>query len=241
LCNKKGAADKKTLDNNYVKQFLKKIKLELLEPYIISKLPLKIKCLRCNYNSFDNNWFPSFNNLQQGHGCPNCSGKPRMNYSQVKQFLKQKRKIKLLSKEYINNREPLGVECMICGCNSFEFQWKPSFHSIKDNNSGCPNCAKNLKLTYKQVKQFLLEKKIELLSNKYINSSTKLKTKCLICNCIWFPTFDNIKQGKGCPNCNKAGKSQKQLFEILKSIFSDKKIYINYKKFDWLKNPETRM
>ena len=58
---------------------------------------------------------------------------------------------------------------------------------------------------------------IEILG-KYINSRTKIKCKCKICDHIWYPKAGEIK---GCPKCdklnrgNKLRKTHKQFVEVI--------------------------
>lgn len=47
-----------------------------------------------------------------------------------------------------------------------------------------------------------LNSNIEIL-DKYKNSKTKLKCKCLIDNTIWYANPSNLLSGKGCPQCAK--------------------------------------
>lgn len=61
----------------FVKAYLlSKDILFLDEKYKNNKQSLKVKCLKCNYNSYADAWSPSFNHiLVRGDGCPSCSGK----------------------------------------------------------------------------------------------------------------------------------------------------------------------
>lgn len=59
------------------------------------------------------------------------------------------------------------------------------------------------RLTLEKVKTRLKEinPNIEILSNEYVNSKSKLICKCLIDNHVWEATYGNLSAGKGCPVC----------------------------------------
>lgn len=58
-----------------------------------------------------------------------------------------------------------------------------------------------VKFTYEDVYNYFTEQKCELLETEYINSSTKMKYKC-ICKNISFIFFSKFKQGQRCKKCN---------------------------------------
>ena len=72
---------------------------------------------------------------------------------------------------------------------------------------------------------------IEILG-KYINSRTKIKGKCKICDHIWYPKAGEIK---GCPKCdklnrgNKLRKTHKQFVEEINKINPNIEILEEYK------------
>lgn len=44
---------------------------------------------------------------------------------------------------------------------------------------------------------------------KYKTAKTPIECKCLICNCIWTPTPDNLLRGQGCPDCGRKSQIEK--------------------------------
>jgi len=58
--------------------------------------------------------------------------------------------------------------------------------------------------------------------DEYINTSTKIKHKCLKCNHIWYIRPANIKQGKGCPKC--AGNYRPTTEDYMKQLIEKKNI-----------------
>lgn len=75
--------------------------------------------------------------------------------------------------------------------------------------------------------------KWEILSDTYINSTSKLKVRCLKHNHITFMSWNNIKQNKGCIECNKLyNKNRLSLDKITEEFLNEgylllTDIYIN--------------
>jgi len=66
-----------------------------------------------------------------------------------------------------------------------------------------------------QVKEKLLSvnKNIEIIDDKYINSMTSLKCNCLICGTKFNTYWSSINSGSGCPNCSATkGERKVQIF-----------------------------
>ena len=73
----------------------------------------------------------------------------------------------------------------------------------------------------------------ECLSTEYINIRTKLKWRCESGH-IWQATLGNVKNhNRWCPEC-PIGKNQKQLYNVIQSIYKEHKVYNNFKDFSWL-------
>lgn len=122
----------------------------------------------------------------------------------IKEKLKEiNSNIEILSKEYINNSTKLKCKCLIDG-----YEWGVTWGHLSQGR-GCPECAgKRTDYTIKDIREKLykINPNIEILSDEYVGSGEKLKCKCLIDGYVWEPTWDNLKQGKGCHKC-KAKKS----------------------------------
>lgn len=77
--------------------------------YTNSKIPLKVKCGKCNYV-----WKATPTHLLEKHGCPRCAGNIRKT---TEQFMDEVKKInpnvEILS-SYVNNRTKVKVRCKIC-------------------------------------------------------------------------------------------------------------------------------
>ena len=68
-----------------------------------------------------------------GRGCPECAGKAKGSIEKCKAFAISKG-WECLSTEYIGAHSQLKWRC------SKNHEWDACFNSIKNNNTGCPNC-----------------------------------------------------------------------------------------------------
>jgi hypothetical protein len=78
----------------------------------------------------------------------------------------------------------------------------------------CPTCRKpsNLKWTLDKIHS-LLPKNVLLLSDVYSHIHHPMEWKCLDCGLTWNQTWNELKQGHGCPKCKF--KNEKQVGRIL--------------------------
>lgn len=72
------------------------------------------------------------------------------------------------------------------------------------------------KITLEIVKSELAEisPDIEVLDTEYKGSNKPLKCKCKTCNNIWHPSWDNLKQGKGCMECRRKNGNKNRRLDI---------------------------
>lgn len=123
--------------------------------------------------------------------------------------------IKILSKEYNGVNEHLDLRCMKC-----DYEWKAKFSHLKNDNTGCSKYvyASRRKYTIDFIKSYLLNEKIELLSNKFENINKPLQLKCLHNNCgnVWFATFGNLYNSDiTCRRCSDRVYSYEYIVAVL--------------------------
>lgn len=118
----------------------------------------------------------------------------------VKERLKEiNPNIEIISKEYINSRSKLLCRCLIDG-----YEWEVTWNHLR-NGRGCPKCRGGVRLSLNHIKNeiYLKNPNIEILSDEYINHTSKLKLKCKLDGYIWETTWQSLQQGAGCPKCAK--------------------------------------
>jgi len=116
------------------------------------------------------------------------------------QQIAKKRGGKCLSNEYVNTHTKLEWEC------AKGHNWMTEPRRIKSNR-WCPDCAKEMrgshsKLTIEEMQAVAEKRNGSCLSEKYINSKTKLKWRCSKGH-EWEAIYDSIRSGKWCPECGR--------------------------------------
>lgn len=202
-------------DNNF--DFLDK-------EYINGKLPINVRCKTCLYEIPVS--FSSFK--QQGFSCPNCSGIIKYTTEKVVDILKSVN-ITFRSDKYENSKTYINVKCEICS-----HEWKVIFCAIakriREGRRGCPRCAKILKHTLEDVRKFLENIDLKLLSETYKSRKDHIHVMCDKCKYEWYPTFNDIKSGCGCPECNRGiSKGEKSIKNFLNGKKYEFQIQKKYK------------
>lgn len=196
------------LTTTKVKYLLKSInrQIKVLGSYSGSDQPIKCKCLKCNHT-----WFPVWDNLKAGKGCPQCGfrrvgDKWRLTLDEVKKRLsKLNSTIEILSKEYKNEFQPIRCQCLICG-----HKWPPLWVNLSKGH-GCPRCGQNrtnqklslkLRFTLSHVKERLrqINPNVKIIG-QYKSALSPLECQCLHCDHIWNSRWNSLQSGSGCPHC----------------------------------------
>lgn len=178
--------------------------IELLEDYVGSQLKIKVKCKKCGHE-----WTPKANNLLLGHGCPKCNN---VTYEQFINRLQQVNPNIEIRGTYINITTKVNCKCKKC-----EHEWKATPDSLLHRH-GCPKCAGNIKLTQEKfiTKLHQVNPDIKVLGT-YINNSTKIKCKCMICDHEWEAAPKHLLSGHGCPKCNTS-QGEKRIAQYLDNL-----------------------
>lgn len=204
-CSKKKQNDKSRFTYEEVKRYIEnnsECKL-LSTEYIGAHDKLKLQC-KCG-----NKFYRTLDNFKQSRHtlCPSCTQKiisdsQRLNYEDVREYI-ESFDCKLISNEYINNSNPLKIQCK-CG-NIFE----RSFDVFKRNNSClCEKCAtiessNKRRNGYEYMYNFIKQTGCELLTEykEDICIDDKVKIKCH-CGNIFDVRFADFRRRK-IKQCNK--------------------------------------
>lgn len=179
------------------KDFLEQIKkinpnITILDEYIGCKTKIKVQC---NIDGYI--WETTPTILLLGHNCPQCVGKKKRNKDEfILDLNKINDSIEVIG-DFINLQNRVKVKCNICN-----HEWNPIANSLLQGNK-CPLCnLTNNRKTHEQfIKDLLLINKNILVLDKYLNSTTKIKVRCLLDGNEWYVKPANLLSGNGCPLC----------------------------------------
>lgn len=200
--------------NHYKLKDTFKDEIKLINPNIIilsdyKNWDTKIKC-KCTIDG--NEWYSQPSVLLYGGGCPVCGNikkaeSRRKTKSEFeRQMLSVNKDIKILG-EYKNTHSLIKCKCLIDGC-----EWESYPANLLNKSAGCPECAKKRMCELESLSN---DQFIERLKNinkniipldTYINTTTKIRFKCKIHDCIFETSPRNFlyKGGRGCPYCNQS-------------------------------------
>jgi len=86
--------------------------------------------------------------------------------------------------------------CLNCG-----HAWKTTIRKIVWKETGCPQCAGNIKLSNAIIDQRLINRDIRRIGD-YVNANSKIEWQCLNCKYMWITTPRSVVDLKtGCPFC----------------------------------------
>lgn len=170
-------------------------------------------------------------NHLNGQGCPICS---KLNKKlTTEEFIKRAREVHgdkydYSKVEYIKSNKKVCIICPIHG----EFWQTPHDHL---RGCGCPNCAKNKKLT-----QYEFIERAKYIHNNFYNYSKVVyknteEKVCIICpeHGEFWQTPHSHLSGVGCPLCAKCKNiNETSLYEFINSHISEK--VVREKRFPWL-------
>jgi len=178
---------KKKHSYSYIKEQIEKENYRLLsKEYKGAFYKLYIQCDK------GHEYYTKFNNFQQGQRCMECylNSKP-YSVDYVKNEIKKKG-YKLLSKNYVNCKEKLLIEC------NKGHKWKTSYNSLQQG-SGCPTCW-GASVTSKMEKEVLSTVK-DITNEKIIpNERTLIKnplTNRFLELDIWIPSLKKAIEFNG--------------------------------------------
>lgn len=139
---------------SFVKDFIEKEEgYKVLSSEKDYKNTKSILSIRCPKGSI---WKSNYNRFQQGQrcSCVHCANNKPLTYEFVKSYIELQGE-KLLSKEYVNNRTPIKIEC------KKGHIYYPHFNNFKDGNSRCPQCRESR--GERKITEFFADNEIEFI------------------------------------------------------------------------------
>lgn len=181
--------------------------VEVQEDYINQRTKIKVKGIVCGHI-----WEARPYDLLSGHGCPQCryitnSRKSRSTYEVFFEKIGKINPNVEPLEQYITSQTPISVRCTIC-----QHTWRAKPNTILNGN-GCANCAGLKKRTTEEfiVELQNLNSSIEVLGI-YISNRHRIRVRCKKCDFEWNPTAKSLLNGRGCPECTRAGTSFMEQF-----------------------------
>ena len=155
--------------------------------------------------------FIRYNDLQQGHGCSDCSGTRKKVIEEVRSFF-EKEGYSLISTEYVNSTTPLHVKCPK-GHESY-----PVYGNFQQGER-CLDCSGHKTKTIEEVRSIFEKEGYRLISTEYERNKEHLYSICPKGHDC-FVAFSKFQDGRRCSSCQNNGTSKPEieLFEIIKKI-----------------------
>lgn len=215
-CSIKRVSQALKSDFGEVKALAQKLGGECLsESYTNSNEKLLWKCAK------GHTWKAKYSHVKNsGYWCPKCS--TQLNVEKLRLGIKvsrelaKKRNGKCISTEYHNGHTKMLWECVE------GHTWYATTSSVRAG-SWCKICSRKkageaLKLTINEMRQVAFERDGKCLSNKYIDSKTKLLWECSEGH-TWYSTPMSVKKGSWCPTCSGVVKGT---IEQMRTLAKDK-------------------
>lgn len=127
--------------------------------------------------------------------------------------------------QYTNARTKVAVRCNSCG-----YDWAANPFDLL-NQHGCPRCAGKERKTPKRFREEVaaINPSLEIIG-EYVNTSTKIETRCRKCGYSWMANPSTLRKGIGCPACGGTlKKSHEEFARKLHEVNPDIEILGKYK------------
>ena len=108
------------------------------------------------------------------------------------------RNIKITSDVYTKMNKHHEWYCLKC-----KYTWKASPSNVLHKKTGCPKCAGNARLTMEKIHEVAKSRGGQCLSEKYVNTTTKLEWKCRDGH-IWMAAPGGVVRGSWCSICKSS-------------------------------------
>lgn len=158
------------------------------------------------------------NHINKKQNCPDCAGIIRYDDDKIDEYLiNNNRNIKRLSSFEASNKK-MHWQCLAC-----QYQWITSFQAIHIAETGCPKCN-DTSFSNEIIDKFLQDNKPSIIRlDEYINTTTKIKWKCLDCENIWYAKPQELLRKNpnrivGCPFKCARGKNERILCDTLRQL-----------------------
>ena len=174
--------------------------IEILSEYKSTHTKIKCRCL------IDGNiWEAEPSKLLNGRGCPICGQNKRIKcrtktHDVFVDEIKQINPNITIVSQYLGTDKPIYAKCNIDG-----YEWKTTPYRLLQGHK-CKECInREMRLSNDDfvIRVNQVSPNLQML-DKYFNSNTYIKYKCMDCGLIHKALPSNLLHGYGCPVCNKS-------------------------------------
>ena len=158
----------------------------LSDRYVNASTKLKWQC------SKNHIWEETPESIMSGSWCPECARARRYTIEGMMELAAEQGGL-CLSDKYVNSTTKLTWQC------AKGHVWEATPRAIKQGD-WCKECAGTIRLSVSEMQQLAEERGGKCLSDKYLDSATKVKWQCAKGH-VWEATIRDIKEGSWCPKC----------------------------------------
>ena len=211
-CGHEKTANKLKLPERSAIKVMTNSSMKPLEPYKNMNTKWKSLCLICN-----NIGYPTLAQIKSGKGgCRPCGYKSGSSKTRKKESIAKE--VMIASnvqplEPYRNSNSKWKCRCLICSKTVY-----PRLSSIIQGQGGCEYCS-GKKVDIDEAYNVFVSAGVKPLT-PYVRSNQRWKSECLKCKRIVYPTYSNIKGGKGaCGYCSQRIVNPKDAEKIMKKAF----------------------
>ena len=164
----------------------------------------------CEIDGYE--WSTRVNSLvNNGRGCPQCSGKRRWTANECIDQINAKPNITFVRWDggFKGSRSKA-----VCRCEIDDYEWSTSINSLVSSGTGCPQCGGNRRWTANErIEQINALPNITFVrwDGEFKGNTSKAVCRCEIDDYEWSTTVHNLVNcGHGCPYCARYGKTEEQ-------------------------------
>ena len=182
---------------------------------------VRVRCKKC-HKLFED----SIQRIIRGFGCIECNIKPKCRRKSIEEVITQMKycnsKVEIVKYDIPKST----FRCKNNGCN---YTWEARLADVL-KGSKCKKCSGTLRKTTEQFKKELREvNKDILVMSEYLNTTTKVKCKCLIDGNEWYAQPQHLLHGSRCPVCTHNKRvSVEEMNERIKERFPNIQIVGEY-------------
>ena len=172
--------------------------IQIVGEFVDSKTPIEWKCNRCGKIALAN---PKLLSKLSGT-CKQCQfeAKKEAFYKDYKAL----RNPPILLTQYDGATKKILCQCSICG-----HEWSSLPSAILTYKTPCPKCSDDVHRIRREdfvAEMVEVNPNIEILG-KYHATKEPVLCRCKLCNNEWTARPQDLKKGKGCPECNHSSTS----------------------------------